>query len=233
MRDQFDLSLTAAFHDVLVPDGLAERLLERLAADDAELSAAARRTDEKAERSGVFSRRRLLLGGGLPAAAAGLLLAIWLWPRGEVPLSEQYVLDEAIRRFDAGTETLGYALSEKPAPAAYPLSQMVVRLRGARWRFFSRFLGHRGVVYDLPAPAGRRAALYVVDRKVDGLGLAPALNPFTTSGYCASAWQEDGLLYILVVQGDRATYGGYLNLPRSPVARDIKPLCVGKSLEPA
>ena len=80
-------------------------------------------------------------------------------------------------------------------------------------------MGHRGVVYDLPGPAGTNAVLYVVDAgALEGFGEAPALNPFTTAGCCASAWQEGGLLYVLVVQGDPATYRAYLNLPHGPVA---------------
>ena len=81
------------------------------------------------------------------------------------------------------------------------------------------FEGRRGVVYDLPGPAGTSAALYVIDAEAaEGFDEAPALRPFTTAGCCASSWQEGGLLYVLVVQGDPATYRAYLNLPRVPVA---------------
>ncbi len=81
------------------------------------------------------------------------------------------------------------------------------------------FLGCQGVVYELPGRAGVRAALYVVAADdTQWCGDAPAVRPFTTGGYCTSAWQESGLLYVLVVQGDRATYNGYLNLPSEPMA---------------
>jgi hypothetical protein len=33
-----------------------------------------------------------------------------------------------------------------------------------------------------------------------------------------SAWQEEGVMYVLVVDGNRKTYERYLNLPRTPVA---------------
>ena len=148
------------------------------------------------------------------------------WPSGWActrarDLSEQFVLDEAIRSFDMGVDQPGPLLAEKPAPADYPFSHAVLQVRGTRWRPLEAFLGRRGVVYDLPGPAGTTAALYVVDAEaVDGFGTAPALHPFTTAGCCASSWQEGGLLYVLVVQGDPATYRAYLNLPvhSGPVA---------------
>jgi hypothetical protein len=146
------------------------------------------------------------------------MLAVWLATPSEERFSEQFVLDEAIRWFDAAAQGPARLLSEKTAPAAYPASQMVLCPGGTRWRPLDGFLGRGSVVYNLPGPAGVRAALYVVEREADGLATAPALRPFTTAGYCASAWQEGGLLYVLVVQGDTMTYEGYLNLPRSPVA---------------
>ena len=159
-----------------------------------------------------------MAAGGLLAAAAGLLLAVWLATPAEERFSEQSVLDEAIRGFDAAAQRPAHLLSEKAAPDAYPASTMVQCPGGTRWRPLDGFLGRSGVLYDLPGPAGVRAALYVVEREIDGLASSPAVRPFTTAGYCAAAWQEGELLYVLVVQGDTAAYQRYLNLPRSPVA---------------
>ena len=116
-------------------------------------------------------------------------------------------------------------LSEKPAPADYPPSRMVIIGGHTRWRAINGFLGRRGVAYRLPALAGAapRSTLWIRPARQGELGAMPALPPFTTAGCCASAWQEEGLLYVLVVQGDVATYQGYLNLPREPIAfRDWK-----------
>ncbi len=159
-----------------------------------------------------------MIGGGLAAAAAVLVLAVWLAPPGHQRVSEQVVLDEAIRMFDAAAQSRGQLLSETPAPEAYPLSSMVLCPGGTRWRPLDDFLGGGGVVYELPGPAGVRAALYVVEQEGDGLAMTPAVAPFTTAGSCAAAWQEGALLYVLVVQGNTAAYQGYLSLPRSPVA---------------
>jgi hypothetical protein len=223
MRDSVDERLAAALHDVPVPEGLAERLLARLAAAENELRTTkprpvvAPQTTPRIATTG----RGFLLSGGLLATAAVLFIAIWLGMHKSEGLSEQFVLDEAIRSFDLGVDQPGPLLSEKPAPADYPFSVAVLRVRGTRWRALEGVLfgGHRGVVYDLPGPAGASAALYVVDAEaVDGFGTEPALHPFTTAGCCASSWQEGGLLYVLVVQGDPATFRAYLNLPQGPVA---------------
>ena len=202
MRDSIDACLTQAFRDVPVPDGLVERLLAGLAVKQPRRS-----------------RRWLLVGGGLLAVAASLLVALWLNMPGEERFSEQWALDEAIQSFCTGLQGPEYSLAKRPAPAEYPLSQWVIRVHGASWRHLDGFLGGCGVVYDLPGPPGTRAALYVVARKgIDELDTAPTLRPFTTANCYASTWQEGGLLYVLVVQGDSSTYNRYLNLPRSPVA---------------
>ena len=155
----------------------------------------------------------------LAATAAVLLIAVWLGMHRSEGISESFVLDEAIRSFDVGVDEPGPLLAEKPAPAGYPFSPAVLQLRGTRWRPLEAFLGRRGVVYDLPGPAGTTASLYVVDAEgLDGFGTAPALYPYTTAGCCASSWQEGGMLYVLVVQGDPATYRAYLNVPHGPVA---------------
>jgi hypothetical protein len=148
-----------------------------------------------------------------------LLIAVWLGAYQKEVLSEQFVLDEAIRSFDVALAQRGHLLADRPPPAGFPLSPAVLDVRGARWRSFEGFLGCRGVVYEFPGGAGTRAALFVVAAKgVEGLDGAPALHPFTTGGCCASAWREGVLLYVLVVQGDPATYNGYLNCFRGPVA---------------
>jgi hypothetical protein len=219
MRDRIDEELSAAFRNVPVPEGFAPRLLDCLG----NAQAGAKNEKVAVLRSSSLvprvSRRTLIVGGGLLATAAGLLVAVWLGAKNGECLTERFVLDEAIQLFDLGGGQPGQLLAEKPAPPDYPFSLAVLQIRGTRWRTFEGFLGQRGVVYDLPGPTGTHAALYVVDAKdADGFDAVPTLYPFTTAGCCASSWQEGGLLYVLVVQGDPATYRAYLNRPQGPVA---------------
>jgi len=204
MRDAVDACLTKAFRDVAVPEGLAERLLAGLAV----------------ERPRRRSRRWLLAGGGLLAAAASIVLAVWLGGPKAACVSEECAIRAAIRSFNEDSEQPGQLLANQSAPADYPFSPSVWKIRGTTWRHLAGdgLLGHPGVVYDL-GPAGTHAALYVVAcDDVKGVGTTPPPQPTSdTAGCCASAWQEGGLLYILVVEGDRSMYGRYL-IPRSPVA---------------
>ena len=83
MRDDIDAYLAAAFQDVPVPKGLAERLLDRLAADAATGDSIAHQDAYPTRQIASYNRRWLLVGGGLLAVAAGLLIAVWLGPRSE------------------------------------------------------------------------------------------------------------------------------------------------------
>ena len=213
MKDYLDQKLTAMLQDVLVPEGLAERLLERLDREEQKTKAI------KSRPRVATTGRGFMLLGGVFATALGLLVAVWLGTGTTDKVSKQYVLNEAIRLFDAGTDHPGVLLAEKPVPADYPFSKAVLPVWGTKWRRIDEFSGGQGVVFDLPGPAGAGAALYVVDvETVEGLEADPTLHPFSTAGCCASAWRENGMLYVLVVKGDPATYRTYLNLPQRPVA---------------
>ncbi len=228
MRDAVDACLTRAFRDVAVPEGLAERLLAGLAVDggadipvggaDIPVCRKGHSAFGRQECLPHRSRRWLFLAGGVAAAAATILLAVWLGGQGSTSISQQTALDAAIQSFDAGFKQPGISLAKQSAPPAYPFSPQVVTLRGTSWHW-ENFLGRRSVVYDLPG----NAALFVVAcNGVQGVGTAPDApqHAFTTAACdcCASAWQEGGLLYVLVVRGDASAYGRYLNLPHSPVA---------------
>jgi hypothetical protein len=216
MRDLVDEKLAAALHDVPVPEGLGQRLLERL--DKGELALPDMKPRPAGSHRIAARGRGFILAGGLTAAAA-MLVAVWLGAHRGEALSPQFMLDEAIRSFDVVIDQQGALLGEKPAPADYPFSQSVLQLRGTRWRSLEAFVGRSGVVYDLPGPAGAGAALYVIEADTtEEFDELPAVYPFTTAGCCASAWREGGLVYVLVVQGDPATYRAYLNLPRGPMA---------------
>jgi len=198
-----DAKIAAAFHDVPVAEDLAERVLLRLAAERPKAS---------------VSRRWLLVGGGLSALAAGLLVALWRGFQQSDPFSEQFVLGEAIRWFANGTLESRLPCADEPPPADYPFSKAVVQGPKTAWRAIDGFLGSRGIAYDVTTAGGEKAVLYVIACTVKTRGVAPALQPFTTAGCSASVWQEDGLVYILVVQGDPSAYRRSLRLPTGQIA---------------
>ena len=126
MRDAVDACLTKAFRDVAVPEGLAERLLAGLAVDGgADISVGGADIPVCRKGHSAFgrqeclphrSRRWLFLAGGLAAAAATILLAVWLGGQGNPSISQQDALDEAIKSFDAGFKQPGVSLAKQSAP---------------------------------------------------------------------------------------------------------------------
>jgi hypothetical protein len=232
--EHLDGKIAAAFQDVSIPPGLIQRVLDRLSPAQKEIPASSQSNvkpdqptnmddPDKATSSPLqgkrnVSRRRLLVAGGLLSTAMLLFIALWLNFHNAKSYSEQTIIDEAIRFFEADTAHGRTLLTEKSPPKVYPFSRAVFFSTDVYWRGIHDFLGRSGIAYDLPGHNGRRATLYVIKQSVEGLGNEPQYHPFTTGGFSASAWQEGGLLFVLVVQGEPNTYQNYLNLPRSPVA---------------
>jgi hypothetical protein len=233
---QVDARLAAAFPDVPVPAGLAERIAERLAvaappAEGAEVPGG--RTegeDRRAERGGRraevesesvalrprrISRRWLLAGLTTLSAAACLLVAVWIGGINSKPYTASAVREQAIDFF-ANDEAAPGQLDAFPED--YPFSRDVERRDGTRWRTIRGFLGHTGVAYDLPAREGVRATLYVVDCDVEGLlGQPPSEPDANTADFWAAAWRDQGRVYVLVVQGTKADYRDFRKTPTGPV----------------
>ena len=105
-----DETLAAAFRDVPVPEGLQQRLLDRLAASRAAEAATADST-KAAEilaedrqvavpvRPRRISRRWAAAGVALTAAAIALVVTVFLPPEGIEPYNKQMVLEDALEFF--------------------------------------------------------------------------------------------------------------------------------------
>ncbi len=214
MKDRFDEQFALLLNQVAVPEGLDRRLLERLDREELRLEAGA----WYAPRSIGISRRSAVVAGIL-ATAAALFVAVLLTSAPEDRYSEQYVLNEAIRLFEAAGDRSVAAGSDETESAAFPFSRAVLPIQGMQRRDTDELLGMSGAVYELPGSDGIQAALFVVrSDSVESLGSRPSLSPFSTAGCCASAWNENGLVYVLVVKGDASAYRAYLNRPSGTVA---------------
>ncbi len=164
-------------------------------------------------------RRWLAVAAATLATAALLAAAAWLESHRAAPYDTAAVLDEATQFFSAESPGATSPAAAVAPPAGYPISREVLRTPQLRWRTIRGLLGSMGVAYDLSAPGGRRATLYVVSQAVAGLPTQPPLEPRpTTAGCWAAAWHEDGLLYVLVVEGGPGVYRGYLRLSSGPFA---------------
>ncbi len=214
---QVDAALADGFRDVPVPEGVQQRILDRLAAAKAEEEQEA--VDAQSCEPAVQvsprqkrSRRRTWLAGSLVATvAAGLLIALGMGLFSPDDPDKSYVLDEAIRFFKTETPSPGQSLATKPPPKQYPLSRAVARQRVTQWRPVRDFLGCQGAAYDMSFGGGA-ATLYVVRRTVAGnLPNRPPPNPMCpTGGYAASVWKEGPLSYVLVVKGNARAYRNFL-----------------------
>ena len=228
-----DQKIGAAFQDVSVPPGLAQSILDHLSHAGNPISATDALKDEPVQEASAnyavapaslpppgkleTLRRWTLISSGILSAAV-LFFALWLNLFKGESYTEQTIFDEAIRFFQAGAPSGRTPWAEKSPPKTFPFSRAVFFSNGICWRVIRDFLGQSGLAYDLPNRDGGRATLYVIRKSLEGLPNEPQYYPFTTGGFSTSAWQEGGLLYVLVVQGEPNTYQKYLNLPRGPVA---------------
>ena len=223
-QQRADAAMAAALRHVPAPEGLAERLLQRLAAaraEEASLATASRQQRPPGRAftpRSRFSRRWLWLGAITVGAAAVLLAAVWLGTARRAAYTPLAVLEAATALFHDESPLPAKRLAEVSPPADYPLSLDVLAAAQVRWRPVQDFLGRAGVAYELASPGGARATLYVVWCIVPGLPAHPPAEPRpTTAGCCAAAWQEDHRLYVLVVQGGADAYRGYVRLPSGPL----------------
>jgi hypothetical protein len=216
-----DTTLAEAFRDVPVPNGLADRIAARLAAEreaqaapadgeQATETEAAEPTPEVSRAGRRVSRRWLLAGvGSVAVVAASITVAVLVLGQKAPALDAAAVCEEAMRLFESDWDEPGESVVQNAPPGGYPPSPDlgVLRFPEMRWRWARDFLGHRAVAYDLTRPGSPRATLYVVRCNVPGVPALPPPRPaFTTGNRSTAAWQTDGLLYVLVVEGGRETY---------------------------
>jgi hypothetical protein len=226
---RLDAALGEAVRDVPVPEGLAQRLLDRL-------DAAAKASQPPGESVKMLpsrrmtTRRRWLVATTAGAVAASLAVGAFfaLRPGG---YTEAEVLDVAVQLFDAPPTEASRVLGDEEASRVlgdeerlgvkgFPLGSEIAVTSAARCRPVRDFLGRKAVAYELTDWAGARATLYVVqcdDKVADLDAVAPQQPTRTTGNRAVAAWQTGGLLYVLVVEGDSRTYRGFLK-PNGPLA---------------
>jgi hypothetical protein len=151
--------------------------------------------------------------------AAALVVAIWLRANRSDVFTPSAVLEEAARLLTAEPPPKpGFLLANVPAPSDYPLGHDVLEMPEARWRWVEGFLGGRAVAYDLSGSGGSRATLYVARRIVEQLpSLPPEVPRSMTAGCSAAAWQQEAVLYVLVVDGNAQVYRSFLDRSRGPL----------------
>ncbi len=234
--EQTDLALAEAFYDVRVPEGLADRILDRLASADeapASLEEPSTTQDETVDLPSPpagrarFWRRKRILVTVVGATAASLLAALWVWSGSREDWTEGEVANAAVVLFDdeGSPPPMGILTSQESPPNSHPICLLVNRFQETRWRWTTGLLGRKAVAYDLTPAGGARATLYVVKYIVPSLPTsAPQYPVFNSRNRCAAAWQSGGLVYVLVVEGDARRYREILNMSSGrPILADNRP----------
>ncbi len=209
--EQTDHRIADAFHEVSVPSGLAERLLTGC-------EAATSKRDCSPAPAGVVrcgGRRPFVALGVALATAALALLAVGVFKSNDEPLTADVILDSALHFFVEKDvqHIIGQPL--RSAPADFPIADRDIRVPpGTLWRRLDALAGNGAMIaYDLTTRRNPvRATLYVLRLSVTGLpGSASARRPDRlTLGSCVTAWQQDGLVYVLAVRGKVSDYQQFL-----------------------
>ncbi|MHB8900050.1 MAG: hypothetical protein ACYC6Y_14980 [Thermoguttaceae bacterium] len=199
----WDARLVEAMRDVPVPPGLAEHILQ--AVEDRSRPAAV------VAQAGlpVRGRRRLLwaavaVGTGVAAAVMAILLG------GSPGIDPDRLRTLAFERFVAEEEN-GPAVPKAATqsfPERFPYSPELFPVPGTRWRHVAHFDGAEAVTYEIPLGNGQKASLYVVRCRSKALPTSVPRVPqqMQTRGLALSAWQGDGVAYVLVVEGGEPAY---------------------------
>ncbi|HBO45569.1 MAG TPA: hypothetical protein DD670_16895 [Planctomycetaceae bacterium] len=224
-REQLDEVLGRAIRDVPVPEGLEERILDRLRAAASEqvggvaMESAPTLGDERVAAPAAVgevvkhrgTRRRLLLASAAMVAASVLVVVIFhFWTPGGLTAAE--VCDEALRRFAPASEDGHEPLSDDVL-RRFPVASDVVLPPGTRWRKLDGFLGHESVAYEMTGWRGNRATLFVVScpRAIpDLVNRVPRRSTPATGGRAVGVWQVAGRVYVLVVEGNDRDYNALL-----------------------
>jgi hypothetical protein len=213
---KLDGALVLAFRDVPVPEGLGDRILAAIAADAGESASHAAGVAPTVWRNTTGRRkttRRVALGAMASAVAAALVAAV-VWPYWHRPISHdpEAILSAAITfaNNDPCEGGLPWPQTADALAREYPISAIAGRYPRIQWRPIRGFLNRDGAAYDITSREGIRATLYVVGASGEGLPGEPAGLPYPAGRRCATAWRENGLLYVLVVWGDQRDYERFL-----------------------
>lgn len=164
-----------------------------------------------------LSRRSMMVLTGIAATAA--TVAWFCRPIGQ--FDRDGIALEANSAFHelADTGAATRPLGDADRIGSFPFSQQIARFGDVRWRGVERFLGRHGVAFELRSPSGVRGTLFVVKLlggarapviSAAGIPHRPTLHNAGSGGLTTAIWQEQGHLFVLVVDGDERAYRHFL-----------------------
>ncbi len=219
---RLDGRIRAAVCDVAAPAGLNERILKRVresCAAPATNSGAPPATVEVAPAGPVevmpaevvppaarrVSRRTWWVAA-LAASALVAASAVWFWPEHK-PLTAAMLVEKGGEWFSQ----VWNANAWKALPPGerglvnYPPS-IAVRSAANRYADVTEIVGEKACVYDVSV-GNRRAVLFVIPSDDPVADFTPPPRPqSSTLGLMIGCWQSQGMVYVLVVDGQQQDY---------------------------
>ncbi len=210
-HERFERALQVAMHDVPAPPALTARIIAGLEAASLAGTAGLIRTEPAPSATGdaLQSRRRWLRGGiAATAALAASLAVVALWPT-------QRILDEAdlqeSHTWHIAIAENGWRSMSREDVSEHSLPREL-RMMPARFRDASDVVRRDAIAYDVTAPGGPKATLFVIQQRQPSNApfFAPQQPQHRTQGYSVAYWQDNEHVYVVVVETDQP--GGYRRL---------------------
>jgi hypothetical protein len=225
---RFDRRISTATLNVPVPAGMAERILARVqiassnstvvasndAVDDAPCPAPATGPNRR-----LMGRRGWMLAA--VAASVAMVVSVVLWPR-----PTELTADELLSRggnwakqlWTQPTNWILLPAGQRQLPN-YPLAAPIV-VSPSRWADVGGISESNAVAYDLSTGGGQRAILFVIrDAEIECNPTPPISPQSSTEGLMIGCWRAQGVVYVLVVDGDERSYKNLLkSIPPPPFA---------------
>ncbi len=169
------------------------------------------RTSRAGARTG-WSRRRWLTAGLTVAAA----VVVGAFVSQQFGRGEQTALETLADGWMAELQPTWLDVAKAPPRFEIPDS---VTGEAIGWQRIGKIGGVRGVAYKLSHAAAGTARLFVVPLARGGLPTSPPTGPQSaTGGKSIGYWKTNGLVYVLVVDGDDRSYRTFVSTARMPVA---------------
>ena len=212
--ERCDAALKKAMQGVVVPAGLANRLLANMPVVQTVAAVQSAATVEVAAgppREGRNRRRWLSYSVAAALLVSASLLVAWsLRPERQVDLPRlaevwQSQLQDAWRPMTRASH------------AALVSVRLAVNPRG--WQPTAAYQGYKGIAYDV-SRRGSNAVLFVVNVSPNGaLPKFPPLTPqFSSDGKAVAVWLVGKQMCMLVVDGDERAYRSLIQSGQIPVA---------------
>jgi hypothetical protein len=211
-HERFERALRVAMHDVPVLRELAVRVIAGIEAASLAGTAGLMRTEPvpSATDDARQSRRRWLRGGIAAAVALAASLAIVaIWPSQRVLVEAD--LQES-HTWHVGISENGWRSMSREDLSEHGLPREL-RLVPARFRDASDVVRRDATAYDVTAPGGPKATLFVIQQEqpIDKAPFfAPQVPQHRTQGYSVAYWQDNDHVYVVVIETDDA--GDYRRL---------------------